>query len=70
MCPRRSRRPSIQPELWWPLLPLCWLQSLPLSRLANRIIMSAPAAGGKSADQGSLLGAGILGGIIGGGSDD
>lgn len=46
-----------------------WLQSLPLSRLANRIILSAPAAGGRSADQGSLLGAGILGGILGG-SDD
>lgn len=45
-----------------------WLQSLPLSRLANRIIMSAPAAGGRSTDQGSLLGAGILGGILG--SDD
>ena len=47
-----------------------WLQSLPLSRLANRIIASAPAAGGRSADQGSLLGAGVLGGLIGGGSDD
>ena len=47
-----------------------WLQSLPLSRLANRIIMSAPAAGGRSVDQGSLLGAGVLGGLIGGGSDD
>ena len=47
-----------------------WLQSLPLSRLANRIILSAPAAGGRSADQGSLLGAGILGGILGGGGDD
>ena len=47
-----------------------WLQSLPLSRLANRIILSAPAAGGRSADQGSLLGAGVLGGLIGGGSDD
>lgn len=46
-----------------------WLQSLPLSRLANRIIASAPAAGGRSADQGSLLGAGILGGILGGGDD-
>lgn len=45
-----------------------WLQSLPLSRLANRIIMSAPAAGGRSTDQCSLLGAGILGGILG--SDD
>lgn len=46
-----------------------WLQSLPLSRLANRIILSAPAAGGRSVGQGSLLGAGILGGILGG-SDD
>lgn len=46
-----------------------WLQSLPLSRLANRIIMSAPVAGGRSVGQGSVLGAGILGGIIGG-SDD
>jgi len=46
-----------------------WLQSLPLSRLANRIILSAPAAGGRSVGQGSLLGAGILGGILGGGDD-
>lgn len=46
-----------------------WLQSLPLSRLANRIVMSAPAAGGRSTGQGSLLGAGVLGGIIGS-SDD
>lgn len=45
-----------------------WLQSLPLSRLANRIILSAPAAGGRSGDQGSLLGAGVLGGLLG--SDD
>lgn len=45
-----------------------WLQSLPLSRLANRIIMSSPAAGGRSANQGSLLGAGVLGGLLG--SDD
>jgi uncharacterized protein (TIGR00266 family) len=42
-----------------------WLQSLPLSRLANRIIASAPAAGGRSAEQGSLLGGGLLGGILG-----
>ncbi len=42
-----------------------WLQSLPLSRLANRIIASAPAAGGSSAEQGSLLG-GLLGGMMGG----
>ncbi len=46
-----------------------WLQSLPLSRLANRIILSAPAAGGRSVGQGSVLGAGILGGILGGGDD-
>lgn len=45
-----------------------WLQSLPLSRLANRIIMSSPAAGGRSANQSSLLGAGVLGGLLG--SDD
>jgi len=42
-----------------------WLQSLPLSRLANRIILSAPAAGGRSVGQGSLLGAGVLGGLLG-----
>jgi uncharacterized protein (TIGR00266 family) len=50
-----------------------WLQSLPLSRLANRIIASAPAAGGRSAEQGSLLGGGVLGGsLLGGmmGGDD
>ncbi len=43
-----------------------WLQSLPLSRLANRIVLAAPAAGGSSVGQGSLLGAGVLGGILGG----
>ena len=32
------------------------LQSLPFSRLANRIIRSAPAAGGKSKGAGSVLG--------------
>jgi uncharacterized protein (TIGR00266 family) len=46
-----------------------WLQSLPLSRLANRIFAAAPQMGG-SREQGSLLpgvaGAGILGGILGG----
>jgi uncharacterized protein (TIGR00266 family) len=41
-----------------------WLQSLPLSRLANRIIASAPAAGGKARGEGSLLGG--LGGILDG----
>lgn len=38
-----------------------WLQSLPLSRLANRIVMAAPAAGGSSRNEGSVLG-GLLGG--------
>jgi uncharacterized protein (TIGR00266 family) len=42
-----------------------WLQSLPLSRLANRIVMAAPAAGGRGVDEGSVLGAGILGGFLG-----
>lgn len=45
-----------------------WLQSLPLSRLANRIILSAPAAGGRSAEQGSVLGGAAIGGtLLGGG---
>jgi uncharacterized protein (TIGR00266 family) len=33
-----------------------WLQSLPFSRLADRIIQSAPAIGGKSTGEGSILG--------------
>ena len=33
-----------------------WIQSLPLSRLANRIIASAPRAGGKQRGEGSILG--------------
>ncbi|MFT3734288.1 MAG: TIGR00266 family protein [Rhodocyclaceae bacterium] len=33
-----------------------WLQSLPLSRLANRIVMAAPAAGGRAREEGSVLG--------------
>jgi uncharacterized protein (TIGR00266 family) len=33
-----------------------WLQSLPFSRLADRIIASAPRAGGKSKGEGSVLG--------------
>jgi uncharacterized protein (TIGR00266 family) len=47
-----------------------WLQSLPLSRLANRIVRAAPAAGGSSRDEGSVLGGfaggSLLGGLIGG----
>ena len=33
-----------------------WLQSLPFSRLADRVIASAPRLGGKSEGQGSVLG--------------
>jgi uncharacterized protein (TIGR00266 family) len=33
-----------------------WLQSLPLSRLADRIIAAAPRAGGGGREEGSLLG--------------
>jgi uncharacterized protein (TIGR00266 family) len=33
-----------------------WLQSLPFSRLADRIIASAPSSGGKSVGEGSVLG--------------
>ena len=38
-----------------------WLQSLPFSRLANRILAAAPQAGGKKVEEGGLLG-GFLGG--------
>ena len=33
-----------------------WLQTLPFSRLADRIIASAPSVGGSSKEQGSILG--------------
>jgi uncharacterized protein (AIM24 family) len=33
-----------------------WLQSLPFSRLADRILAHAPSSGGKSQGEGSLLG--------------
>jgi uncharacterized protein (TIGR00266 family) len=36
-----------------------WLQSLPFSRLADRILESAPAAGGKSTGEGSIIGGAI-----------
>jgi uncharacterized protein (TIGR00266 family) len=32
-----------------------WLQSLPFSRLADRILANAPSAGGKTAGEGSLI---------------
>ena len=41
-----------------------WIQSLPFSRLAHRIIQSAPAAGGRSVGEGSMLGG--LGGLLDG----
>jgi uncharacterized protein (AIM24 family) len=33
-----------------------WLQSLPLSRLADRIVKASPAAGGAARGEGSVLG--------------
>src|SRR6267378_6550961 len=33
-----------------------WLQSLPLSRLADRIVAASPRAGGKGREEGSVLG--------------
>src|SRR6478735_3886500 len=41
-----------------------WLQSLPLSRLADRIVAASPRAGGKGREEGSLLGG--LGGLLDG----
>jgi len=41
-----------------------WLQSLPFSRMADRIYKAAPAAGGKRVGEGSLLGS--LGGLLDG----
>jgi uncharacterized protein (TIGR00266 family) len=41
-----------------------WLQSLPLSRLARRIVSAAPGLAGGGREEGSVLGA--LGGIISG----
>ena len=38
-----------------------WLQSLPFSRLANRVLAAAPAAGGQQKGEGSLIG-GLLDG--------
>jgi uncharacterized protein (AIM24 family) len=33
-----------------------WLQSLPFSRLADRVLQHAPSTGGKSQGEGSVLG--------------
>lgn len=49
-----------------------WLQSLPLSRLADRIVRASPVAGGQQREQGGLFGAiggAGLGGLIGGDDD-
>jgi uncharacterized protein (AIM24 family) len=48
-----------------------WLQSLPFSRLASRIFAAAPQAGGRSREEGSILGGftaagGLLGSVLGG----
>ncbi len=40
-----------------------WIQSLPFSRLADRILAHAPSAGGKKQGEGSILGA--LGNVMG-----
>lgn len=41
-----------------------WLQSLPFSRLADRILANAPSAGGRARGEGSILGG--LGGLLDG----
>jgi uncharacterized protein (AIM24 family) len=41
-----------------------WIQSLPFSRLADKIIASAPRAGGSSKGEGSMLG--MLGNFLDG----
>ena len=41
-----------------------WLQSLPFSRMADRIYKAAPAAGGSRREEGSILGG--LGGLLDG----
>lgn len=41
-----------------------WLQSMPFSRLADRILANAPSAGGARSEEGSLLGG--LGGMLDG----
>jgi uncharacterized protein (TIGR00266 family) len=40
-----------------------WMQSLPFSRLAGRVLANAPGGGGRGRDEGSLLG--NLGGLLG-----
>jgi uncharacterized protein (AIM24 family) len=44
-----------------------WIQSLPFSRLANRVFAAAPKGGGKDVGEGSVLGG--LGKLLGGDND-
>jgi uncharacterized protein (TIGR00266 family) len=48
------------------------LQTMPFSRLADRIIAASPRAGGRHVQEGSALGGALLGGVLGGmlGSND
>lgn len=48
------------------------LQTMPFSRLADRIIAASPRAGGRRMQEGGLLGGSVLGSVIGGvlGNDD
>jgi uncharacterized protein (TIGR00266 family) len=42
------------------------LQTMPFSRLADRIIAASPRAGGRRMQEGSMLGGAVLGSVIGG----
>jgi uncharacterized protein (TIGR00266 family) len=42
------------------------LQTMPFSRLADRIIAASPRAGGRKMQEGSLLGGAVLGSVLGG----
>ncbi len=44
-----------------------WLQSMPFSRLADRVLASAPSAGGRQVGEGSVLG-GVGRMLMGGGN--
>ena len=51
-----------------------WIQTLPFSRLASRVFAAAPQGGGRSREEGSVLGgfagAGLLGSLLGGDGDE
>ena len=42
------------------------LQTMPFSRLADRILAAAPRAGGRQMQEGSMLGGAVLGSVLGG----